>query len=69
MWMKSPKGENNPAHASMPPMVIAKELGGSGERGQWEVKKQMLAQIVEMHMKGMTSKIPDSCFFPYIEEC
>jgi len=39
--MKSPKGENNtcnPAHATMPPTVIAKELGGS--EGRRAVKSQ-----------------------------
>ena len=33
-----------------------------------EEKHRILAQIAEMHMKGMISMSPDSCIFPYIEK-
>ena len=33
-----------------------------------EEKHRILAQIAEMHMKGMISMSPDSCTFPYIEK-
>ena len=33
-----------------------------------ERKLRMLAQIGEVHMKGMISGSPDSCIFPYTEK-
>ena len=47
-------------------MVIAEELGvGEYVRNQ---KTGCWPQIAEMHIKRITSIIPDSCIFPYIEE-
>ena len=38
-------------------------------RGFRMEKSRRLAQIAEVHFKGMISVSPDSCFFPYIEKC
>ena len=47
-------------------MVTAEELGvGEYVRNQ---KTGCWPQIAEMHIKRITSIIPDSCIFPYIEE-
>jgi len=48
-------------------MEIAEELGW--ERGNRRNKKiECSPQTPEVHMKGMTSIIPDSCIFPDLEE-
>ena len=42
----------------------------SGAReGMWEIKTSVWwPQIIEMHIEEISSIIPDSCIFPYIEE-
>ena len=54
-----------------PTMVIAEKLRVGRCEKQNKTKQKIICrpQIAEMHVKGMTSIIPDSYIYPCIEEC
>ena len=50
------------------PHAVPAEEEIPAQDAEEEVVPQEAPVEAEMHMKGMTSIIPDSCIFPYIEE-